>query len=108
MCQLIKNPNSDTDPGISTQDKVFLLSILETEKYFLSDSDLSCSSTKYAYEQGAYINKDGNCRWWLRSPGFNMSYAAYVNDKGSVLGSGSELDKNDIAVRPAIWVDFGY
>ena len=40
-----KNPNYSTDPGKNTTDKVFLLSIIEAEKYFTLDNDRMCVPT---------------------------------------------------------------
>ena len=48
------NPDFDTDPGNATQDKVFLLSIAEANKYFDSDEARKCVPTAYAEANGAY------------------------------------------------------
>ncbi len=37
-----KNPEFDTNQGNNTQDKIFLLSVLESQKYFKDDSDRIC------------------------------------------------------------------
>lgn len=39
--------------------------------------------------------------WWLRSPGYNQSYAASVNSDGSVNRNGWNVDNDNTAVRPA-------
>ena len=79
-----KNPEYDTDPGKDTEDKVFLLSIPEAEKYFSTDDERVLKPTEYAVEEGAwkyewdeddedqaeYEKYDGNGVWWLRSPGY--------------------------------------
>ncbi len=41
------NPNYSTNPGNSTTDQVFLLSITEADKYFSSDSACRCQGTPY-------------------------------------------------------------
>ncbi len=71
-----KNPKYSTDPGESTTDKAFLLSINEINKYFSSNYNARrCILTAYAKANGAYTSsgymKDGTstCCWWLRSPG---------------------------------------
>ena len=96
-----KNPNYSTNPGNATQDQVFLLSITEANKYFSQ-----CKATEYAVAGGAYVNSDnGNCWWWLRSPGRDQSRAAYVNRDGDVSEIGCLVDFDYYAVRPALWID---
>ncbi len=75
-----KNPTYDrTNPGEATQDKVFLLSINEANEYFDSDEARKCKPTSYAVMRGAYASDvEGNCKWWLRSPGLNQARAAHV------------------------------
>ena len=102
-----KNPSYSTSPGNNTTDKVFLLSITEVNKYFSSDSARQCQGTAYCYAQGAYKASNGNCWWWLRSPGYNSNYAAYVNYFGSVIDRGDFVDSDSDAVRPALWINLG-
>ena len=100
-----KNPNYNTNPGNATQDQVFLLSITEANKYFSSDSSRQCKSTDYAVANGAWERADGNCWWWLRSPGGDQSCAASVGDFGNVFGLGDNINYAYNAVRPALWID---
>lgn len=100
-----KNPEYSTNPGNATQDKVFLLSITEVNKYFSSDSARVCQPTAYAVANGAYKGDNGNCWWWLRSPGGNQNYAANVNYFGGVLVLGLIVDYSNVAVRPALWIN---
>lgn len=101
-----KNPNCSTNPGNATTDKVFLLSITEAEKYFTSDSARQCKPTKYAVANGAYVNSvNGNCWWWLRSPGYYQDYAADVRYDGSVFCSGRGVINVLDCVRPALWIN---
>ena len=98
-----KNPEYDTYPGGATQDKVFLLSIAEANKYFRSDSARQCKPTRYA---GAYANSDnGSCWWWLRSPGGSQSSAAGVHTGGAVSCYGNYVLTGGGAVRPALWIN---
>ena len=100
-----KNPKYDTDPGNATKDKVFLLSIVEAEKYFASDEARMCVPTDYAVARGAYVNSDnGTCWWWLRSPGYYQNYAADVLLGGDVYEDGYGVNHGDCAVRPAMWI----
>lgn len=103
-----KNPKYKTNPGNATQDKVFLLSIVEADKYFASSSARACKPTKYAVANGSNVsNYYGNCWWWLRSPGVYQSRAAYGHSDGGVNGNGYFVNSDDGAVRPAIWVELG-
>ena len=100
-----KNPAYSTNPGNATQDQVFLLSITEVNKYFSSDSARQCKPTDYAVANGAWESDSGNCLWWLRSPGGYQGSAAYVYNDGDVRESGRNVDLDDSAVRPALWID---
>ena len=98
-----KNPNWATDPGEVTQDRVFLLSITEVNKYFYSESAKKCTPTNYAIANGVF-EYDGGCFWWLRSPGGSGSAAANVEFSGYVFDSGNGVDQSIIAVRPVMWI----
>lgn len=96
---------NSTNPGNATQDQVFLLSITEANKYFGSDSARQCKPTDYAVANGSRESHSGNlCWWWLRSPGSTQDSAAYVYSSGGVIESGNDVDYNDGAVRPAMWI----
>ena len=98
-----KNPSYGTPPGNNTTDKVFLLSIIEVNKYLSTDSARHCQGTAYCNAQGA---RYGNC-WWLRSPGNGTGVTAYVNSDGSVDSHGRSVSYGENAVRPALWMDLG-
>ncbi|MCL2079119.1 MAG: DUF6273 domain-containing protein [Oscillospiraceae bacterium] len=88
------NPTHDTPGGNNTVDKIFLLSIDEAQQYFANDS------ARVAYES------DGRARWWwLRSPGIDANYVAYVDyEYGSISDFGMSSDDYSYGVRPAMWV----
>lgn len=87
------NPKYGTSGGNNTKDKVFLLSIGEVNKYFISDKDMI-----------AYYNGDASL-WWLRSPGSLQGYAAYVCSDGGVYISGYGVYYVR-GVRPALNLEF--
>ena len=110
----------NTSGGNNTQDKVFLLSYAEANKYFgveywqnngATDKVKSrVAPTAYAIAQGAgknssYKTVDGIDAgwWWLRSPGPYPDRAAYVLTDGSLHYSGVRGDSG--SVRPALWVN---
>lgn len=99
-----KNPKYDTNPGNATQDKIFLLSIPEAQKYFGNDEERKCKPTAFAVANKAYVNS-GNRWWWLRSPGGYQTCAAGVNVGGSIYATGYSVNHDDNAVRPAFWMN---
>ena len=101
-----KNPKCSTNPGNATRDQVFLLSIAEAKKYFSSDRARRCKLTDYAVANKVYVNSEnGNCWWWLRSPGHLQNTAARVLYGGVVYEGGLAVDDDYVAVRPALWID---
>ena len=99
------NPdNNGTKGGSDTRDKVFLLSIDEANKYFGSPEARQVEPSKAAGAK-AYANDANKSRWWLRSPGSSSVYAAYVPSNGSVNTGGSDVNKSDYVVRPALWIN---
>lgn len=101
---------STTTESANKKDRVFLLSMDEAWEYFSSDSTRQCQGTAYCYAQGAYKTGNGHCAWWLRSPVCYSGKAAYVYDGNlrSYYGEYScYVDNDDIAVRPALWINLG-
>ena len=100
-----ENPHYSTNPGNATQDKVFLLSITEANKYFSPDSARQCKPTEYVVASGVWKSDSGNCWWWLRSPGADQHCAASVLSTGAIADYGYLVYIGDRAVRPALWID---
>lgn len=99
------NPRYDhVDSGNDVQDKIFLLSIAEANKY---DTARVCKPTAYAVACNVHTGVDGNSRWWLRSPGRTQGYAAYVDSDGEISYKGLYVDYRSFAVRPAMWIELG-
>ena len=101
------NPSFQSYPGQATMDKVFLLSILEAEKY-LDKTDSDCSmqaeATDYAKEWGACISENGKTWWRLRSPGIDQRSTAYVGPGGRIVATGMDVDYAAHGIRPAMWI----
>ncbi len=91
-----------TDGGSDTLDRIFLLSFAESWKYFKADEARACSPTAYAAERGAYTGY-GRCWWWLRSPGYEQNYAAFVYLFGS--RTYYYVVSPSVGVRPVLWID---
>lgn len=101
-----RNPSWNIDAGNSTQDKIFLLSIDEVNIYFSSDFERWYRPTEYAVSQMCYVdNNNGNCGWWLRSPGIDQYFAAYVDTSGAVYHYGNNVNRSGYAIRPAFWIN---
>lgn len=98
-----KNPKYNTVAGNKTKDKVFLLSIKEAEKYFLTDSDRVLNAKQYTTGKEAHAESDIK-RWWLRTPGYHTRNAAYVNGSGVIDQFGYSVSKQYAVVRPAMWL----
>lgn len=61
----------------------------------------------YAVARGAFVVKEeGEKRsmWWLRSPGSSQDHAAYVDPNGFSSKTGTFVDFEFVAVRPAMWL----
>lgn len=106
------NPKYGTVGGGDTEDKVFLLSIDEARKYFQNDADRMAIVTPYAVKKGAFTygkaklqNGEQTGWWWLRSPGGDGDYAAFVIVAGGVSESGYNVDDTSVSVRPALWLN---
>lgn len=107
-----KNPKYSTDPGKTTTDKIFLLSLAEAEEYFPDNNSRICAPTAFAKARGAWTSNDyqtadgeAACWWRLRSPGGAQNYAAGVDSDGSLYYYGYFVYYYDGAVRPALWVN---
>ena len=105
-----------TSGGNNTQDKVFLLSYAEANKYLgvtyenSNNTKSRVAPTAYALKQGAYTDSskktaDGTAAgwWWLRSPGFDQRRAAAGYTDGSL--SRSDVNAGSGCVRPALWIN---
>ena len=106
--------------GNNTQDKIFLLSYTEANKYFnvqhysVSGFVINIKSrivpTAYAMSQGAWTYSDNKTadglasgEWWLRSPGFDQKLAVGVAPSGGLFFDG--VSYFYLSVRPAFWLD---
>ena len=102
--------------GENTQDKVFLLSYAEANRYLgvekmnLSNKRARLTPTAYAVSNGAwfdysYMTEEENPAgsWWLRSPGHDQKCAAFVFKDGSLSDNGVYSESS--CVRPSLWVD---
>lgn len=98
----ITNPDNDvyvTEGGNDTEDRLFLLSLQEIDKYFPG-------GRQKVSAKRIRITFDGNIAcWWLRSPGFDSFDAATVGFEGDVLDLGLSVELNRLSVCPAFWIN---
>lgn len=111
------NQISGTEGGNDTSDKVFLLSLSDIRNadygfvndYNTSDEARRVKASTYARVMGAYTysggDYDGNCNWWLRSPGYYADYAASVCNDGHVNDYGYSVDINSHGCCPALYLN---
>ena len=113
----IDNPRNavypQADGGMSTVDKVFLLSFYECLTYFGGEINgrnlkLATKATQYAIEKGAYRHMsggvdDGNTMFWLRSPGSTKKNACDISPSGYLNYAGNMVNLPQ-GIRPAIYV----
>jgi hypothetical protein len=132
----LANPDNlthSTEGGADTEDRVFLLSIDEANRYFSSDSDriakiviteddiqfmLRIAEDYWRYDSQNLANYERDIRdnrlgqseegwWWLRSPGYfgySVGYhVACVTGSGRVNADGSHVG-GLYGIRPALWL----
>ena len=105
------NPNNEqfgTSGGGQTQDRIFLLSIDEVNRYFSPSGNRVTRATSYAKQKyDASFGLDPSA-WLLRSPGSMENTSAFVNGDGTVNYEGAYQNLSGIptefAVRPAFWM----
>lgn len=100
---LVLTRHNENNVGSATDDKAFLLSVDEVQRYFKENSDRQCRPSPYALKQGAF-ESGGYGWWWLRPISSNSLWCA-----DGVCSSGcidddyfADADVNDILVRPAL------
>jgi hypothetical protein len=104
---LITGTKLMTDSGEEIEDKIFLLSRDEVEKYFpesydrqLTISEFVKRKQKISSGKGILSMSDGLCDWWLRSGGeTGVNYVGYDGNIGCAI---EQSDTN--VIRPSLWV----
>lgn len=102
---------TDRDPDAAVkEDKVFIFSEREAEKFFEDEWSRQCVPTAYAVSQGAAIRSSGGtvfCRWLLRPSAEAGNGAVRIGFDGELDDGDSpvyaEYSKTD-GVRPAVWI----
>ena len=95
----------NTNPGIDTEDNIFLLSLSEVLYYLPSDDARFCVPTTYALRQNIYTNASGGCWWLMRTPGNAGNMVVSTNSDGTIDYQGGKVNATRGGVRPAMWLD---
>ncbi len=93
--------------GNDTQDKIYVFSIGEIEKYIPNEQDRGVEATAYARSRGVFgVNISNKLYgfYWLRSPGMKNMHAAYVTGV-YVNIEGGDVDNKNTGIRPVFWLD---
>jgi len=97
-----KNKECKTDGGPDTEDRVFLLSVDEVEKYFPNEEDRKCEPTEYARKQRPTRRDSGF--WQLRTAGKDgwgsVAVSNYFGDYCAMTGNHVGFS----FIRPVIWI----
>lgn len=111
---IITYVDPESDRTVTTEDKVFLLSIEEVEHYFPEKADRKLLPSEYASNHGVHayngdeteykIDDHGCCWWWLRSPAYDKRLATCVYLDGGFVNR--TVNAKVGAVRPAVWLSF--
>ena len=100
-----KNVRFGTNGGGTTNDKVFILSIQEANKY-LGEKEMICEPIPGYYEYDEDEENDDTYNWWwLRTPGKMIGDIASVASSGTIDEWGDNCYSDCNGVRPAMWVD---
>lgn len=99
------NPDSEAIQSNDTEDKLFLLSIAEVERYFPDNISRQCYPTASAIDSNLMVSDYyGTCLWYLRSTGQFYEYACFVGDNGVISYKGYNNTMN-YGVRVAMWIE---
>ena len=78
----------------------------ERGRIFLLSTDEAGNSDYFADDDARKCNFKGlACYWWLRSSGNSGNYASVVSSSGKIDLFGDRVSNNDIAIRPALWIN---
>ncbi len=99
----VSNLSNDEETSIENNifDKVFLLSVSDVEKYMGTNEMRKCMLTTNVIENTGV----SDCSWWLREAGNNSVYIETIESSGAINNLKSRVNRIDIGVRPAIWID---
>ena len=110
------NPEFGTDGGNQTNDRIFILSAEQAQRYFKSDAARVCQRTDYAAANHHAANStnpiqifnqpipDPDAVWWLRTPGDDQLKTVITGKDGKIDLRGYSPVTAAKDVRPAFWL----
>ena len=107
--QTSENPWFKTGQSETTTDKLFLLSVDETLKYFGDIRQLKnftsqyCIDDNYNHQRKAKSSLGTSVGWHLRTSGKNSNLICTVMQDGQIAVSGDFVNRK-LGVRPAMWI----
>lgn len=98
--------------GEDTYDRIFCLSIDETEQYIENDikkrmaeaTEFAKSRVNESFVKFFINDKTNSASWWLRSPGFDSKLASCVDGTGWINAGGFKVNDSSVGIRPALWM----
>lgn len=106
-----------TECGNDTLDKAFLLCEHDVfgedaaKRHGFAPSDATNDEgrrivpTDYALAQGAWVSKNGEGFYSLRTSGYSNANAVYVGERGDIYNRGIPVTCSDMTLVPAMWVN---
>ncbi len=104
------NPDWPERPDAETEDKIFLLSWKDAQRWFRTGASRAVCPTDYAVNRLAFTSKTatlngrGAGEWWLRSPGSESAEAACVSAHGEF--ESASVSNDTVCIRPVMWIDY--
>lgn len=99
------NVKYGTDGGEDTEDRIFLLSDREFNKYLAGTENAIGYVTDYAAKRGVISGPiSGTSMCWLRTPGESLVYVSTATYKGELNSMGIYSYSASCGVRPAMWI----
>ena len=102
--QAIIPTQNKTNDNVETEDKVFLLSVEEANKY-LTQKTRKCRPTSYTKYNDVKYNDNNICFWFFFTAGCYPYFTLFVDCDGNINNVGMRIDCDYYAIRPCIWVD---
>lgn len=102
MINTPKNKKQRVDGGPDTEDRVFLLSMDEVEKYMLTEESRKSVATEYAHKQ--HPTKDDRGYWQLRTPGNGRWGSVAISDDSGTYCASTGNHVGYSYLRPAMWI----
>lgn len=102
MISTPKNKEQRVDGGPDTEDRIFLLSKEEVEKYMAAEESRKSEATEYAHKQHSARRDTGF--WQLRTPGKDGWGSVAISDYSGNFSASTGNHVGYSYLRPAMWI----